>query len=218
MWVAEFKVWHAGSSAIEVSKEFGVVMESQYLNVFVKNKKEFVTKVLVLRGRNSLAAMPALLSRMKRQGILSAKVHGNQIFFIAQSFSQFHTSVLNSNVFFVKPQLVKEGFLWWTVASWEKKHLVDLFNKIRKLGRKKASIELLSLKKSEVHAFASSALSALTEKQRDAFEKACASGYYSYPRRVSLEGLAEKYSLPYATFKDRLRSAEAKLWPCLAGA
>lgn len=216
MWVAEFKVWHTGSAAREVSKKYRVTLEVHYLNVFIKNKKEFVTAVAVIQGPGAEAATRVFVDGVKRQGARNIQREGNQLFFIVPTVKQFHSSVLNANVFFIKPQVIRDGFAFWTVAAWEKKHLTALYNAIQRLPKKQASIELLSLKEQNAPLFASSLLGLLTDKQRHAFELACREGYYAYPRRISLEALAKKAGLAYTTFKDRLRGAEEQLWPRLS--
>ncbi len=212
MWVAEFKVWHAGSAARELSKRWNVTIEAHYLNVFLRKGKEFVTGVIVFHGPDAEHAMADLGDDLG-QGVQNLKREGNQLFYTAPSVRQFHSTVLNANVFFIRPQLIREGFGFWSVAAWEKKHLLELYNNLRKLPKSKATVELLSLKQRHAPVFASSIRYQLTDKQRAAFELACAEGYYESPRRISLEQLAEKAGLAYTTFKDRLRAAESQLWP-----
>lgn len=213
MWVAEFKVWHEGSEASEVTARFDAEFESHYLNAFVEKGQEYVTKVILAKGRQAKEAMGAFMAEVKKRGIRTVAIEGNQIIFIAKAVVQFHSTVLGSNTFFVGPQLVKKGFVHWRVASWEKKHILDLFEKISKRKDKKVKIELLSLKQQAAPIFASALLAGLTDKQREAFETACRAGYYATPRNISLEELAEKEGLAYTTFKDRLRAAESRLWP-----
>ncbi|MBI4360721.1 helix-turn-helix domain-containing protein [Candidatus Micrarchaeota archaeon] len=216
MWVAEFKVWHKGSAAREVTNQFDVTLESHYLNVFMEKGTEYITGVMVVRGKDADAATAAFIDGITKQGVRQIKREGNQLFYIVPSVKQFHSSVLNANVFFIKPQFIQEGFAFWTVASFEKKHLMELYHSIGRLRKSTATIELLSLKQQPAPVFSSSHLHQLTEKQRQAFQSACREGYYACPRKISLQGLADKLGLAYTTFKDRLRSAEEKLWPALA--
>lgn len=213
MWIAEFKVWHEGSEASDVTAKFDAEFESHYLNAFVEKGQEYVTKVLLVKGRQSLQAMNALIQEVKKRGARTIAVEGNQVILVIKSLAQFHSTVMNSNTFFVGPQIVKQGFVHWRVASWDKKHILELFERIRKRKDKKVKIEILSITQQAAPIFASALLSGLTDKQRQAFEAACRAGYYAYPRLISLEELAKREGLPYTTFKDRLRSAESRLWP-----
>jgi len=215
MWIAEFRVWHTGSAAREATKAFDATIETHYLNVFQQGRKEYVSGVMVFYGKQADAAMQYVINGLQKQGATNLKREGNQMFYTVASVHQFHSTVLNANVFFIRPQLIRDGFGYWTVAAWEKKHLLAFYNALRKLPKTKATVELLSLKEGLAPVFPSSLRHALSDKQREAFERACSEGYYATPRRISLEDLAEKAGLPYTTFKDRLRAAESELWPKL---
>ncbi|MBI2445291.1 helix-turn-helix domain-containing protein [Candidatus Micrarchaeota archaeon] len=215
MWIAEFKVWHTGSAAREATARFDALIETHYLNVFTQKKKELVSGVMVYYGKQAEQAMQYVIEGLKKQGATNLKREGNQMFYTVASIHQFHSIVLNANVFFIRPQQIRGGYGYWTVAAWEKKHLLGFYNALRKLPKSKATVELLSLKQGLAPVFPSSIRHALSDKQREAFELACQEGYYASPRRASLEELAEKADLPYTTFKDRLRAAESELWPKL---
>ncbi len=217
MWVAEFKVWHTGSAAREATKIFDALIETHYLNVFTQRGKEYVSGAMVYYGRESQHAMTYVIDGLKKQGATNLKREGNQMFYTVPSVKQFHSTVMNPNVFFIRPQVIRGGYGFWTVAAWEKKHLVAFYHALRRLPKHKATVELVALKQDVAPVFPSSIRHALPDKQRDAFERACAEGYYASPRRISLEELAEKTGIAYTTFKDRLRSAEEKLWPTLLG-
>ena len=53
----------------------------------------------------------------------------------------------------------------------------------------------------------------LTEKQEKAVYLAIKSGYYEYPRKTDVKGLAFKEGLSFSTFQEHLRKAENKLIP-----
>ena len=215
MWIAEFKVWHTGSAAREATKKFDAIIETHYLNVFTQRKKELVSGVMVFYGRQANEAMDSVNDGLHRQHATNLKTEGNQLFYTVPTIGQFHSKVLNPQVFFVRPQVIRGGYGYWTVAAWEKKHLVSFYQTLKRLPTAKATVQMLSLKQDVAPIFPSSIRHGLSDKQRDAFERACAEGYYASPRRISLEELAEKSGLPYTTFKDRLRAAESGLWPKL---
>jgi len=55
----------------------------------------------------------------------------------------------------------------------------------------------------------------LTDKQKDALAVALLNGYYSWPRGVGLEQLASVAKISRRSMQERLRRAEAKLFPSL---
>lgn len=212
MWIAEFKVWHANSVVLEATKRLQAECASVYLNLVHRNGKDFVTKVLVASGRDVVQLVEAI-KREKRFRV--THVEGNQVFYENTAAGLFHSQVFNTNVFFVKPFVMKNGFEYWTVASWNKDELLNLMKRISKL-KSKASIELLSIKRAPVNLFLSALFQQLTRKQLDAFLKAVEYGYYTLPRKISLEQLAQKLGVARTTLRERLRKAESKLLPQLA--
>ena len=54
---------------------------------------------------------------------------------------------------------------------------------------------------------------ALPEKQKEAFDIAVKNGYYKFPRKIDLTGLAKLAGVSASTFHENLRKAEAKLLP-----
>ena len=50
----------------------------------------------------------------------------------------------------------------------------------------------------------------ISDSQKKALELAYKYGYYTYPRKISLVGLAKKAKLALSTFQEHLRKAELK--------
>ncbi len=212
MWIAEFKVWHAGSTVLEASRGLDAACASVYLNLVHHKGRDFVEKVMVISGRDEKKLVAAVLAD-KRLRI--NHVEGNQVFYENTSAGLFHSHIFNSKVFFVKPFVIKGGFEYWTVASWDKRELLDLKRRIARL-KGKATIQLLSVKKAPVNIFLPALFTQLTAKQLGAFVKAVDHGYYTIPRKVSLEQLSQKLGVARTTLRERLRKAESKLLPQLA--
>jgi len=212
MWVAEFKMWHAGSAVLEASKRLDAACSTYYLNLVHRKGKDFVSKVFVAGGRQKKEMLEAIKSDSR---LSMTHEEGDQVFYEVQSKNLFHAHVFNSEVFFVKPALIKDGYEFWTVASWDKQALLNLKNKIGKL-KGKATVALLSIKKAPVNLFVPALFQQLTAKQLEAFNKAVQYGYYTLPRTISLEQLAKKLGVPRTTLREHLRKAESKLLPKLA--
>ena len=53
----------------------------------------------------------------------------------------------------------------------------------------------------------------LTEKQKQALELAIKHEYYSWPKGITLEQLAEKIGVSRSVFQEHLRKAEEKIMP-----
>ncbi len=55
----------------------------------------------------------------------------------------------------------------------------------------------------------------LSKSQKEALEIAYRNGYYSYPRKITLEKLARIAKIGISTFQEHLRKAELKLLPVI---
>ncbi len=211
MWVAELKVWHEGGMQLELSKELDVVVASYYLNVFKNRGHELVAKVFTVTGRDK-AEFIRRFQEDKRATHFHAE--GDQLYCAIPPNKIFHNAVLDKSIFFVKPIITKKGFEYWTVASWDKTALQDL---VRKIGGSKrfAQAKLLSLSQKNLSFFIPTIFGELTGKQRGAIELAYENGYYTFPRKISVEQLAQLAKTPRATFQEHLRKAEAKILPAI---
>ena len=209
MWIARFKVWHTQSSA-RLTAGKNVEWNAYFLNSYYKGKKLFVNRLALLRGNDSAW----LKEKMKTEKWVEIKwIEENTVLFSHEVSKSFHTIFSDGTIFFLKPIIVKNGFDFWEVASWQKKFIDALYQRVKKVGRKTATIELLELKNRPVSAFFSLAASDLTAKQLEAIKKACAAGYYDVPRKISLEELANKTGEPRTTLQDLVRRAEKAIIP-----
>lgn len=209
MWIARFKVWHTQSSA-RLTAGKNVEWNAYFLNSYYKGKKLFVNRLALLRGSDSAW----LMEKMKTEKWVQIKwMEENTVLFSHEVSNSFHTLFSDGTIFFLKPIIVKNGFEYWEVASWEKKFIDAFYQRVKKVGRKTATIELLELKTRPVSAFFSLAASDLTPKQLQALKKACAAGYYEVPRKTNLEDLADKIGEPRTSLQDLVRRAEKAIIP-----
>ncbi len=211
MWVAKFKLWHK-SVILEASKKYKVKISAYYMTSFFEKGKQYACRAVVVEGKDAKQAIREIM-RDKRLKIIFVK--GNQLFYAIPVIASFHLSMLSKTVFPLKPIVVKDGFDYCTLASTHKKHLLEIIKKINSTG--KARIELISLREETPNFFAPSALSALTDLQRQAITSAYENEYYKYPRKTDLIHLAHKLGVPYTTLVERLRKAEEKLMNIVLG-
>ncbi|MDP3741749.1 MAG: helix-turn-helix domain-containing protein [Candidatus Micrarchaeota archaeon] len=211
MWIARFKVRHKQSAAVFTSGK-DVQYYGYFLNSFYKGKKLYVNRIALISGNEAAY----LIEKMKHEKWIEIKwIEGNTVLFSNEVSSSFHTLFSDGTVFFLKPIIVKNGFEYWEVASWEKKYIHALFKRVNKLGKKTATIELLELKNKPISNFFSLAHADLTTKQLKVLRKACSEGYYDIPRKISVEELADKINEPRTTLQDKLRRAEKAIIPSL---
>jgi predicted DNA binding protein len=209
MWVAEFRVWHKTSESMKLTAKYDVVVTSIYLNEYRKGRKIFVTKALCVNGPDWKEYIAELELQMARYNI--RKIEGNHVYFtIPNNAYSYHTLILDEDVFFIKPFVLKGGFEYWFVGSWEKENLLQLKNRIGKQSEH-AKIQLLSLKEEPIDFFVPDILGKMPLKRRAALKKAIELGYYSFPRKVNLLALSKNLKLSPATLREHLRLAENEI-------
>ena len=211
MWVARFKVWHKGSGVLEGTRGIDAYASGYVLNAFVKDGATYVNRVLIPFGREREKLREALFADKR---VEVTNIDGQQIFFIVKAQKSFHSVFFDKTIFFTKPIALKDGFEYWTVASWAKENLLALYERVKALEKKgKARITLLEIKEQPLNLFLPNVLSRLTEKQRGVIAAAVREGYYEYPRRTSLEQLARRLRIPRTTLQSHLRKAERAVIP-----
>lgn len=118
----------------------------------------------------------------------------------------YETSIINLEPVLINPN----GDNLYVVGSWDRKEL----NKFLNFLDKNYNLEILKLEKRNLSNFSLMSLRPeLTKKQKLAMELAIKNGYYDYPRKTSVEKLAEISKVSFSAFHAHLRKAERKLLP-----
>lgn len=116
--------------------------------------------------------------------------------------------VLENNCHQIRPLRVSGGTEQWHVVTENVSDIKNLLSSLKEIGEVK------------VHRIGKYAPERktqwLTAKQRRAFSLAVERGYYCWPRKVSLEELAQVAKISRKVYQDHLRKAESKLMPRIA--
>ncbi len=204
MWIGRFKIWHKESLAMEASVGLDAEALTYLLGMFREGGRMYQSRVAYFEGPQKDLFKRRFLSDPR---LRTLRLDGDQLFYALPASEVSHVESLGANLFFVKPVLVKNGMAHWTVASWDKKNLMELVRKLRKLAPS-VRVELISLSKGSLNLFLPHALARLTRLQKNALDLAVEEGYYEIPRRIDLASLAKKHGLARTTFQSHLRRAE----------
>src|SRR3989338_1547179 len=204
MWVAKFKIKH-DDWILDKTIKYNVVARGIPLTSYVKLGKHFHTGMVLLYGAQK-DKLKFIASVQKDRRVRKCKVTGNQLFVLVEGKDSI-AEVFDKALFFIQPALMKEGFEYWELGSWEKKELIEFFEKVGKI----ATVTMLKIKKESPAVFIQREVPKLTEKQQKVLELAVEYGYYKYPRNVSVQELAAKVNIPRTTFQEHLRKAEQKV-------
>jgi predicted DNA binding protein len=101
------------------------------------------------------------------------------------------------------------------VSRWkEQKNYNEVKLKKKKYVDQK-EVEGISMFKTSGFFDLKSAKELLTEKQLEVFKLACNYGYYTIPKKITMEQMAERSGIAPSTLAEHLRKAETKLLPIL---
>jgi len=132
---------------------------------------------------------------------------GNEALILLRAFmpTSSYEKVLQSGVMPTKKVHVKEGYETYDVIAPDPKNIQKLARELSCIGDVK--ITKVGNYKREISG------PILTHKQRDALSVALMNGYYSWPKKTDLQDLAKAAHVSRRSLQERLRRAEAKLFP-----
>ena len=134
---------------------------------------------------------------------------GNQALILLNAYmpTSSYEKVMQSGTVPSAPVVAKEGFETYNIVAPDPKSIKKLAHELDAIGDVK--IMRVGDYRSDVSG------PTLTDKQKDALAVALMNGYYSWPRNVGLEDLARAAKVSRRSMQERLRRAEAKLFPNL---
>ena len=204
MWVAKFKIKH-DDWILDKTVKYNIIARGVPLTSYEQKDKHYHTGMVFLYG--SEFDKKRFITGVKQdKRVKHCAVKGNQLFVLVVGKDSI-AEVFDKSLFFIQPVLMKDGFEYWELGSWDKKLLVDFYDKVKKI----AKIELLKLKEEFPAVFIQQSVPKLTKKQRTVLELALEYGYYKYPRNISVKDLASKVKMPRTTFQEHLRKAEERV-------
>ncbi|VVB57164.1 HTH DNA binding domain protein [uncultured archaeon] len=119
--------------------------------------------------------------------------------------SSSYEKVVESRAIPSAPVIAKDGFETYNLLALDPKSISKLAAELDEIGDVKL-LRVGDYRRDDKGP-------ALTGKQKDALQVALLNGYYGWPRRVGLAELAEAAKISRRSMQERLRRAEAKLFP-----
>ncbi len=146
----------------------------------------------------------------KADRLVNLEFNGD-FFIITIKEPPFAKALYNKDIIHLAPALIDEnGQETLTIGCFNKEQLNKAITTLEKAFEtkvyyiKERKIKNISIIKENPE---------LTDKQKQAMNLAIKNGYYSYPRKTSIEELAKLSNLSFSTFHAHLRKAEQKLLP-----
>ncbi len=204
MWVGKLQIRH-DDWILDKTLKFNLTATGIPLNSYKKAGKQYHTGMVFIKGLEK-NKQDFIGSLRKDKRIKDLKANGNQIFVLIQGDDHI-SPLMPKELFFIKPVYFEKGYEYWDIGCWEKKIIVEFYEKIKKI----AEVKVIFIKKCEPAIFIQHTVPKLTQKQKYAIEQALEHGYYEYPRKISVEKLADKLGQKRTTFQEHLRKAECKV-------
>ncbi len=128
------------------------------------------------------------------------------LFLIKVNATSSYDTVLKSNVICTSPVMTEAGY-----ENYEA--LLTDPNAMKKLLHELSDIGQMKIRRIGDYEQSSGAPVKLTAKQQEALSLALAQGYYKWPKKVGLDDLAAMQNISRRSFQERLRRAEANVFP-----
>lgn len=219
MWFTKFKVFDEKSILSIILRKNKVKMYYYPVNNYIKKNRVYFITICLIKGKeenkNNYFKDLKNLKKTNQGRRLEFLEKEGDFFIMVTSLSlnqelKLYVSVAyNPALIHLKPVIwYEDGWEEFEVASIERKNLEKLID----AGETKYKLKLLDFKNKKIKNFGFLTMfPELTDKQKNALESALKSGYYEYPRKISLDKLSKNIGLAFSTFQAHVRKAENKI-------
>jgi len=212
MWIARFKVWHKNCLLRSRCVKYQITDLVYLINSWKDKKKFYYTELHILQGTEE-NKKKFIRDLKKEKSIKKLEQRGNYIFTLNEEplERQYYSPVFDPQIIQVRPVIQRsDGYENWEMASWDREALM----KITEVPV--FDVEIKSIKETKLSdIFFPHIFPKISTKQKEAIELAIKNGYYEYPKKINLDGLAKIAKVKRQTFQENLRRAERKLIPFL---
>ena len=216
MWITKLKLKHADCPIVNRCEKFNLIVLSYPSIWYEKKGKKFATTTCYFQSNDEKQKKKFIDDLKSDRRISNLEVSGDVFTYEINLGKEGEHVMLyhNKNIIFVKPTVNHyDGHEYWEVASWKREELEDF---IKSLKSHMNVCEILKMENSPLtDVYFPNVMPKLSTHQKTALELAYRNGYYSYPRKVTLEQLAKIAKIGVSTFQEHLRKAELKLLPTI---
>lgn len=218
MWITKLKLKHADCPIVNRCEKFNVIVLSYPSTWYEKKGKKFATTTCYFQSNDEKQKNKFIDDLKADRRISNLEVSGDVFTYEinlgkeGEHVMLYHTK----QIIFVKPTVNHyDGHEYWEVASWKREELEGF---IKSLKSHMDVCEILKMKNSPLtDVYFPNVMPKLSKCQKTAIELAYGNGYYSYPKKITLEQLAKIAKVGVSTFQEHLRKAELKLLPVIIG-
>lgn len=174
----------------------------------------YYTEAHILQGKEE--NKKSFIEELKKDKTLVKLEHkGNFILTLNRkdAWQRIYLVLFDKRIIQTMPDIHRtDGTELWELASWDKKPLMNILSVLKE----NHEVKLKSLEEAKLdEIFLPHIMPKLSDKQNEILNLAVKEGYYDFPRRINLDGLAKFSKLSKPTVQQHLRFAEKKLIPFL---
>ncbi len=214
MWKAVFEGKHNSCLIAPLCKKYKITDFVYLVNAWKEKNSFYYTEAHVLQGGEE--DKKKFVKEMKKEkSIIKFEQRGNFIITLNKrpEWLSVYMPLWDKRLIQTKPIVQKsDGTEIWELGCWDKEPLTYILEKLPK----EFEIKLKSITQEKIdEIFLPHIMPKLSQRQKEIIQLAVKEGYFDFPRKINLDGLAKKTNLSKQTVQQHLRFAEKKLVPFL---
>ena len=212
MWILKLKVDSKKQFLGRMALKHNVSMTGYPLSYYKDDKSLYVILCGFMFGKEK--NKKELVKDLKKQPELVKLEFKNDFAVIITKQPIFTEPVWDARIIRLSPHIInhKEKKHTWDLASFDRTKL----EQVLAFAKKYLNAEILKFKEEKISNITiTRLLPELTKKQKQALEIAINNGYYDYPKKVTMEKLAEIMGVSYSTYQQHLKTTESKIIPSI---
>ena len=216
MWITKLRLQHKDCPIVNRCKKFHLVVYSYPSTWYKEKKKKYATTTCFFQSKDDTQKKKFLADLKSDRRITKVEISGDMFTYeIKLAPDGEHVMLYHTRrIFFVKPVVNHyDGHEYWEVAAWDK---IELTQFIKSLKSHMNVCTIMRLEQSVLtDVYFPNVMPKLSLGQKHALELAYEHGYYSYPRKITVQKLAKIAKRAVSTYQEHLRRAELKLLPVI---
>lgn len=211
MWLLKYHFRHKECKYLPTVKRLGIMLYVYPINNFTSRNNFYVTAIHIVEGEKD--KIKSYLEYLRKISVKVERISENSMFTLTvmkENLEYYKT--LYSPLFIYPSPVIHDGEKEiGEIASWDDEPLRELV-KVMQKSENTEFFKMIKLKEERLKdIFLFRVMPKLTEKQRNAFDLAIKEGYYNYPRKINLDGLAKLIKLSKSNYHEILRRAESNI-------
>lgn len=214
MWKAVFEGSHKSCILAPLCKRHNVTDFVYLVNAWEESNHFYYSEAHILQGSEE-NKKNFIRDLKKQKSVIKFEQKGNFILTLDKkpSWMAAYMPLWDKKIIQTKPVMQRtDGTELWEMACWDKEPLKNILERLPE----EFKIKLKSIEQTKIdEIFLPHIMPKLSEKQKQVLELAVKKGYFDFPRKINLDGLAKELKLSKQTVQQHLRVAEKKIVPFL---